>query len=106
MSLPVNVPIKLDLEECFQNGPPFQYNLMNNENYILICDNLLKTFGKTSRQAVEFSEMFSKAARAVTDSVEALGRFEAQNGEDENGIISKLENKLVVLLISFISSII
>ena len=56
-----------------------------------MCDNLFKIFGKTSRQAVEFSEMFSKATRAVTDSVKALGRFEEQNGEDENHVLKALK---------------
>lgn len=80
-------PAKLDLEECFQNGPPFQSHLLNNEAYILNCDNLLKSFGRVSRQAVELSETFSKTNRAVADSIEAIGKFESQHEEDQNGII-------------------
>lgn len=81
------LPTKLDLEDCFQNGPPFQAHLLKNESYMLACDNLLKVFGKTSRQSVEAAESYSKASRAVAEAIEAVGKFESQQGEDQNGII-------------------
>jgi hypothetical protein len=82
-------PAKLDLEECFQNGPPFQSHLLNNENYILTCEGLLKAFSKTSKQAVESVEVASKATRAVAEAIEAVGKFESQIGEDSSGIIGR-----------------
>lgn len=85
-----SVPVKLDLDDCFQNGPPFQAHLINNENYILTCDALLKVFSKTSKQAVETGTIASKATKAVAEAVEAIGKFESQIGEDESGIIGKL----------------
>ncbi len=84
-------PIKLDLEECFQNGPPFQSHLLKNEFYMLTCDNLLKSFGKTSKQAVEIGDLYSKATRAVAEAVDAVGKFESQQGDDQNGVIGKLQ---------------
>lgn len=83
----MSTPVKLDLEDCFQNGPPFQSHLINNENYILTCDALLKVFSKTSKQAVETVSIASKASKAVAESVEAIGKFESQIGEDQSGII-------------------
>lgn len=83
----MTTPVKLDLEECFQNGPPFQSHLLNNENYILTCEGLLKAFSKTSKQAVESGELASKATRAVAEAIEAVGKFESQIGEDSSGII-------------------
>ena len=88
----MSIPLKLDLEECFQNGPPFQAHLLNNENCILTCEALLKAFGKTCRQAVEASEAASKATKSVADAVEAIGKFESQIGEDDSGIIG---NKMI-----------
>lgn len=83
----MSAPVKLDLEDCFQNSPPFQLHLANNENYILTCDALLKVFSKTSKQAVEAVVLASKATKAVAESVDAIGKFESQIGEDQTGII-------------------
>lgn len=86
-----STPVKLDLDECFQNGPPFQSHLLNNENYILNCEGLLKTFSKTSKQAVESGEIASKAAKAVAEAIEAVGKFESQFGEDSSGLIGNIK---------------
>ena len=90
MSFGSGTPNKLDLEECFQNGPPFQSQLLNNENYILTCEALLKALSRTSKQAVESVEVTSKACKAVGEAIEAVGKFEAQIGEDQTGIIGKI----------------
>lgn len=99
----MSTPVKLDLEECLQNGPPFQSHVLNNENYILTCEALLKAFSKTSKQAVESWEVASKATRAVAEAVEAVGKFESQIGEDPTGIIGK--NNLNLFIKVFIFSV-
>ena len=93
-----SIPIKLDLEECFQNGPPFQANVLNNESYISNCEALLKAFSKTSKQAVEASELSSKAIKAVAESIDAIGKFEVQIGEDQLGIIGIVEIEIIILI--------
>jgi hypothetical protein len=84
-------PDRLNLDECFQNGPPFQSKLIDNENYILTCEALLKGFSKTSRQAVDSNEQTVKANKAVSEAIDAIGKFETQLGEDSSGVIGIIQ---------------
>ena len=81
--------MKLNLEDCFQNGPPFQAQMLDNEAQLLTVDSLLKNFSKASKAANEAGEASSKAVRATAGCIESLGKFEARSGEDSNGIIGR-----------------
>ena len=82
--------MKLNLEDCFQNGPPFQAQMLDNEAQLLTVDSLLKNFSKASKAANEAGEANSKAVRATAGCIESLGKFEARGGEDSNGIIGRV----------------
>ena len=81
--------MKLNLDDCFQNGPPFQAQMLENESQLLNVDSLLKTFSKASRAANETGEVASKAVHGTAEAIEFMGKFEAKSGEDANGIIGK-----------------
>lgn len=79
--------MKLNLSDCFQNGPPFQAQLLDKESQLLTVDSLLKSFSKSSKVANEAGEVTAKASRVTAETIESIGKFEAKSGEDENGII-------------------
>lgn len=79
--------MKLNLGDCFQNGPPFQGQMLNNESQLLNVDSLLKSFSKASKAANETGEVAAKAVRVTAETIESIGKFEVKSGEDENGII-------------------
>ena len=89
--------MKLNLEDCFQNGPPYQSQLLLNESQLLSVDSLLKSFSKASRVANEAGEVASKAVRGTAECIESIGKLEAKSGEDENGIIGKIINYTIVI---------
>lgn len=79
--------VKLDLENCYKDGPPFQAHLIANEHFIHTVESLLKSFARTSRQSNESFDSVSRANVAVAEALESIGRFEAKFGEDPKGII-------------------
>lgn len=82
--------MKLNLEECFQNGPPFQAQVIENETQLIHIDSFLKGFSKTSKAANEAGEVAAKTNRGIAEAIENIGKFEAKNGDDCNGIIGKI----------------
>lgn len=85
--------MKLNLADCFQNGPPFQAQLLSTESHLLKVDSLLKSFSKASKVANEAGEVAAKAICATAENVESIGKFEAKSGEDQNGIIGNNKDK-------------